>query len=133
VTLRAVSKVDAEVTDVLEKWTPDALLVQSSIANIAIADLALLYRLPAVSPNPGFVNVGGLISYSADFGAVPRRCAAMIAEVSERHQAGEPACGVATKILADDQSEDGEAARPRHRAGSTRPRRSVHRVTSVWA
>jgi putative ABC transport system substrate-binding protein len=34
-----------------------------------------------VSPNPGFVNVGGLISYSADFGAVPRRCAAMIAEV----------------------------------------------------
>jgi putative tryptophan/tyrosine transport system substrate-binding protein len=81
VTLRAVSKVDAEVTDVLEKWTPDALLVQSSIANIAIADLALLYRLPAVSPNPGFVNAGGLISYSADFGAVPRRCAAMIAEV----------------------------------------------------
>jgi putative ABC transport system substrate-binding protein len=75
------AKVDAEITDVLEKWTPEALLVQPSIANTAIADLALLYRLPAVSPNPGFVNVGGLISYSADFGAVPRRCAAMIAEV----------------------------------------------------
>jgi putative ABC transport system substrate-binding protein len=81
VMLRSASKIDAEVTDVLEKWTPDALLVQPSIGNTAIAELALLYRLPAVSPNPGFVNAGGLISYSADFGAVPRRCAAMIAEV----------------------------------------------------
>lgn len=81
VMLRSASKVGAEVTEVLEKWTPDALLVQPSIATTDIADLALLYRLPAVSPNPGFVNIGGLISYSADFGAVPRRCAAMIAEV----------------------------------------------------
>ena len=79
--LRSASKVDAGITDVLEKWSPDALLVQPSIANADIAELALLYRLPAVSPNPGFVNAGGLISYSADFGAVPRRCAAMIAEV----------------------------------------------------
>ena len=81
VMLRTASKIDAEVTDVLEKWTPDALLVQPSIANAAVADLALLYRLPAVSPNPSFVNVGGLISYSADFSAVPRRCAAMIGEI----------------------------------------------------
>jgi putative ABC transport system substrate-binding protein len=81
VMLRSASKVDAEITDVLEKWSPDALLVQPSIANSDIAELALLYRLPAVSPNPGFVNVGGLISYSADFSAVPRRCAAMIAEI----------------------------------------------------
>jgi putative tryptophan/tyrosine transport system substrate-binding protein len=81
VMLRSASKIDAEVTDVLEKWTPDALLVQPSIANAAVADLALLYRLPAVSPNPSFVNAGGLISYSADFSTVPRRCAAMIAEI----------------------------------------------------
>jgi putative tryptophan/tyrosine transport system substrate-binding protein len=81
VMLRSASKIDAEVTDVLEKWSPDALLVQPSLANSDIAELALLYRLPAVSPNPGFVNVGGLISYSADFGAVRRRCAAMIVEV----------------------------------------------------
>jgi len=81
VMLRSASRIDAEVTDVLEKWTPDALLAQPSVANTDIADLALLYRLPAVSPNPAFVNVGGLISYSADFGAVPRRCATMIAEM----------------------------------------------------
>jgi putative ABC transport system substrate-binding protein len=79
--LHAESKVDATITDVLEKWSPDALLVQPSVANAAVAELALLYRLPAVSPNPSFVNVGGLISYSADFSAVPRRCAAMIAEI----------------------------------------------------
>lgn len=81
VMLRSASKIDAEVTDVLEKWSPDALLVQPTVATAAVADLALLYRLPSVSPNPSFVNVGGLISYSADFSAVPRRCAAMIAEV----------------------------------------------------
>jgi putative ABC transport system substrate-binding protein len=81
VMLRSASKIDAEITDVFEKWNPDALLVQPSLAKGEIADLALLYRLPSVSPNPGFVNVGGLISYSADFGAMPRRCAAMVAEV----------------------------------------------------
>jgi putative tryptophan/tyrosine transport system substrate-binding protein len=79
--LRSAPRVDATITDVLETWSPDALLVQPSIANAAIADLAQLYRLPSVSPNPSFVNVGGLISYSADFSAVPRRLAAMIAEV----------------------------------------------------
>ncbi len=79
--LHSTSKVDGAITDVVEKWSPDALLVQPSIANAAIAEFALLYRLPAVSPNPSFVNVGGLISYSADFSAVPRRCAAMIAEI----------------------------------------------------
>jgi putative ABC transport system substrate-binding protein len=81
VMLRSASKIDTAVTDALEKRPPDALLVQPSLAKTEIADLALLYRLPAVSPNPSFVNVGGLISYSADFGAVPRRCAAMIAEI----------------------------------------------------
>ena len=81
VVLRSASKVDAEITDVLEKWSPDALLVQPSVATAAVGELALLYRLPSVSPNPSFVNVGGLISYSADFSAVPRRCAAMIAEI----------------------------------------------------
>ncbi|HEY2248345.1 MAG TPA: ABC transporter substrate-binding protein [Bradyrhizobium sp.] len=79
--LRSAPKVDGPIIDLVEKWSPDAVLVQPSIANAAIAELALLYRLPAVSPNPAFVNVGGLISYSADFGAVPLRCATMIAEI----------------------------------------------------
>jgi len=78
---RSASRIDAEITEVIEKWRPDALLVQPSIATAGIAELALHYRLPAVSPNPSFVNVGGLISYSADFSAVPRRCAAMIADI----------------------------------------------------
>ena len=78
---RSASRIDAEITDEIEKWRPDALLVQPSIATAGIAELALHYRLPAVSPNPSFVNVGGLISYSADFSAVPRRCAAMIADI----------------------------------------------------
>src|ERR1700760_5009557 len=79
--LRSAPKVDGPIIDLVEKWSPDAVLVQPSIANADIAELALLYRLPGVSPTPAFVNVGGLISYSADFGAVPRRCASLIAEI----------------------------------------------------
>lgn len=74
-------KVGSEVTDLFEKWRAQAVLVQPSIAKQQIADLALKFRIPAVSPNPSFVAVGGLISYSADFGAVPRRCAAIVVEI----------------------------------------------------
>jgi len=35
-------------------------------------------RVPAVSPNPGFSKLGGLISYAADFDAVGLRCAALV-------------------------------------------------------
>jgi len=70
-------KLESDATDLFEKWRAQALLVQPSIAK----HLALRFRLPAVSPNPSFVTVGGLISYSADYGMVPRRCAAFIVEI----------------------------------------------------
>ena len=74
-------KLESDATNLFERWRAQALLVQPSIAKQEVADLALRFRLPAVSPNPSFVTVGGLISYSADYGMVPRRCAAFIVEI----------------------------------------------------
>ncbi len=59
----------------------EAMLVQPGIARQPFAELALKLKLPSVSPNPRFVNAGGLASYSADFGEVPRRCATMVVEI----------------------------------------------------
>jgi putative ABC transport system substrate-binding protein len=84
VMLRPESAIDASVEAALQK--AEAILVQPGIARQPIAELALKLRLPAVSPNPSFVNVGGLASYSADFGEVPRRCAAMIVEILRGNQ-----------------------------------------------
>lgn len=79
--LHASLEIDPALADVLQKSRTEALLVQPSLARQPIAELALKLRLPAVSPNPSFVNVGGLVSYSADFSEAPRRCAAMIVEI----------------------------------------------------
>jgi putative ABC transport system substrate-binding protein len=81
VMLQSAIRLGSDVTDLFEKWHAEAVLVQPSIAMQPIAELALKFRIPAVSPNPSFVTVGGLISYSADYGMVPRRCAALVAEI----------------------------------------------------
>ena len=84
VMLRPGGAIDSSVEAALQK--AEAILVQPSIAKQPVAELALKLRLPAVSPNPSFVNAGGLASYSADFGEVPRRCAAMIVAILKGSQ-----------------------------------------------
>jgi putative ABC transport system substrate-binding protein len=44
----------------------DALVVQGSLANKPVADLALKYRLPAASTARAFAEIGGLMSFGAD-------------------------------------------------------------------
>ena len=44
----------------------DALVVQGSLANKPVADLALQYRLPAASTARAFAEIGGLMSFGAD-------------------------------------------------------------------
>ena len=54
----------------MEKDRPDAVIVQPSLPNKRIAELALKYRMPAASPSRPFVEAGGLLSYwilEADF------------------------------------------------------------------
>ncbi len=86
VLLRSAAEPDAGLETMLRK--SEAILVQPGIARQPVAELALRLKLPAVSPNPSFVNAGGLASYSADFGEVPRRCAAMIVEILKGNRPG---------------------------------------------
>jgi len=47
----------------MEKERPDAVIVQPSLPAGRVAELALQYRMPAVSPFRPFVEAGGLMSY----------------------------------------------------------------------
>jgi putative ABC transport system substrate-binding protein len=49
----------------MEKERPDAVIVQPSLPSKLSAELALRYRIPAVSAVRGFVDEGGLMSYAA--------------------------------------------------------------------
>ena len=40
-----------------------------------IAELAVKYRVPAIYPQKGYVDAGGLMSYGADYGDLYRRAA----------------------------------------------------------
>jgi putative tryptophan/tyrosine transport system substrate-binding protein len=73
VMVRVADELDADFAD-LTAWRSEAVIVQPSIAQQRIADLALQYRVPAASPNTAFVGLGGLVSYSADADALHRRC-----------------------------------------------------------
>jgi putative ABC transport system substrate-binding protein len=86
---RSPTEIDPALADALERFRAEALLVHPGLAKQPIAELGLKLRLPAVSPNPSFVNVGGLASYSADFGEAPRRCAAMIVQVLKGNKPGD--------------------------------------------
>lgn len=51
--------------EALAKGRADALLVQPSLPQRRVAELALRHRLPAGAPGQLFSNVGGLMSYSS--------------------------------------------------------------------
>src|SRR5262249_39047464 len=65
----------------LAKDRPDAVIVQPSLPVKRVAELALKYRLPAVSPFRPFVEEGGLMSYWMDEASFYRRTAAIVDKV----------------------------------------------------
>lgn len=73
VLVRAAGELDADLADAV-KWRAEALIVQPSISQKQIAELALRHRIPAAGA-PDFVALGGLCSYAADAEALYRRCA----------------------------------------------------------
>ena len=60
--IRGPEELDAAFA-VLEKDRPDAVIVQPSLPIKRVAELALKYRMPAVSPFRPFSEEGGLMSY----------------------------------------------------------------------
>jgi putative tryptophan/tyrosine transport system substrate-binding protein len=49
----------------LEKKRPDAVIVQPSLPTKRVAELAVRYRIPAVSVIRGFAQDGGLMSFES--------------------------------------------------------------------
>jgi putative ABC transport system substrate-binding protein len=65
----------------MEKDRPDAVIVQPSLPAKRAAELALQYRLPAVSIARPFVEAGGLMNYSADEADTYRRTAIIVDKI----------------------------------------------------
>jgi putative ABC transport system substrate-binding protein len=62
----------------IEKERPDAVIVQPSLPSKQAAELAMRYRIPAVSVVRGFVEDGGLMCYAASEADMYRRAAAFV-------------------------------------------------------
>ena len=65
----------------MEKNPPDAVIVQPSLPSKRTAELALRYRMPAISLLRGFVEEGGLMSYAAAEVDMYRRAAAYVDKI----------------------------------------------------
>jgi len=77
--VRSADELESDFTDIA-KWRVEALIVQPSISQERIAELALHYRVAAAGPQ-SFVQLGGLISYGADAEALYGRGAAYIDKI----------------------------------------------------
>jgi putative ABC transport system substrate-binding protein len=80
VMVRSADELESHFADIA-MWRADAVLVQPSIAQPRIADLALQYRVASASHDSSFTRSRGLISYSADLEALYRRCADLVDRV----------------------------------------------------
>lgn len=78
--VRSADKLESKFAEIAT-WPADAVLVQPSLPQQRIADLALKFRFPAFAPTSTFTRVGGLLGYSADFNALYRRCADFVDKV----------------------------------------------------
>jgi putative tryptophan/tyrosine transport system substrate-binding protein len=65
----------------MERERPDAVIVQPSLPSKRSAELALRYRIPAVSAFRGFVAEGGLMSYGAAEAYLYRQAAVYVDKI----------------------------------------------------
>ncbi|MBR0714856.1 ABC transporter substrate-binding protein [Bradyrhizobium liaoningense] len=65
----------------LDKEPPDALIIQPSLPIRRVAELAVHYRLPAVSFVRDFADQGGLLSYGSDEADAYRKAATYVDEI----------------------------------------------------
>src|SRR5262249_15457211 len=78
--IRSPEELDAAVL-ALEKDRPSAVIVQPSLPIRRVAELALKYRMPAVSTFRAFAEEGGLMSYWFDEASHYRQTAAIVDKV----------------------------------------------------
>ncbi len=77
--LHSAGDLDTIFADI-EKWHAKAVLVQPSISQQRIADLAIQHRIPAFGAE-ALVELGALASYAADQEALYRRCAYFVDKI----------------------------------------------------
>jgi ABC-type uncharacterized transport system substrate-binding protein len=65
----------------MEKGRPDAVIVQPSLGLKRPIELALKYRIPAISIFREFAEEGGLMSYSSANADIYRRAAAFVDKI----------------------------------------------------
>ena len=63
------------------KERPDAVIVQPSLPANRVAELALKYRIPAVSTFRPFAELGGLMSYAPVLAYLYRRAAVYVDKI----------------------------------------------------
>jgi putative ABC transport system substrate-binding protein len=78
--IRNPENIDA-VFSALAKDPPDTKIVQPSLPIKRIAELALKYRIPAISPFKPFVEDGGLMSYWVSEAEFYRRAAVFVDKI----------------------------------------------------
>jgi putative ABC transport system substrate-binding protein len=59
----------------------EAVIVQPSLPHRRSVSLALKHKLPAISPNRGFAEMGGLLAYNANAAAMQRQAASYIERI----------------------------------------------------
>ena len=95
--VHSADELNADFTGIV-KWRAEAILVQPSITQRSIADLALQYRIPAIGAQ-GFVELGGLASYTADAEALYRRCADFVNKILKGARPADLPIELPTKFL----------------------------------
>jgi putative ABC transport system substrate-binding protein len=95
--VHSADELNADFTDIV-KWRAEAVLVQPSITQRAIADLALQYRIPAIGTQ-ALVELGGLASYAANAEALYRRCADFVDKILKGARPADLPIELPTKFL----------------------------------
>ena len=95
--VHSADELNADFTDIV-KWRAEAVLVQPSITQKGIADLALQYRIPAIGAQ-ALVELGGLASYTADPEALYRRCADFVDKILKGARPADLPIELPTKFL----------------------------------
>jgi putative ABC transport system substrate-binding protein len=72
--IRSINELEAAFVG-METWRPDALVVQPSLHRPTAARLAIMRRLPALSPIGAFAAEGGLIGYASNAAELYRQTA----------------------------------------------------------
>jgi putative ABC transport system substrate-binding protein len=81
------------------KWRAEAVIVQPSLPLGRAANLAIQHRLPAISPTAPFPAAGGLMSYSADTGALIREGAVIVDKILKGRKPADLPVQQPTKFL----------------------------------